>query len=596
MASNRRLIAVDCETDPAKHGRVPEPFVWGVFDGREYFHFSSTTEFVEWLSKQNVIAYAHNGGKFDFMFLVQYIKKTKAQVINGRIVKMMLGKAELRDSIAIMPTPLKSFGKKKDIDYRKMEADVREENMPEIIEYLKYDCISLYELVDEYRKIAGKRTTIASNALAFSRKLGINMGRTNHVFDEKMRPFFFGGRCEVFKPGTHKNIRLLDIHSAYPYAMSRDHPCGNIRKYLTYSEFDALTREEKERCFLHLQCYAKGCFPYRTKTGLEFPHMYGEYYVTGWEYIAALDLQLISKVEFIEIISLPDVVNFSPYVEHWYVYKESHPKDTYPIQYEIGKRMMNSLYGKSAQNIARYFDYRIMPAGTPLCENFKPIPKDKTYCMKCGDKADNHGWTKCVEYQAIEVHRRPALWKYEFRFGKEWEGQPLYNNVATGASITGFTRAHLLRAIHAIGIKHVIYSDTDSIICNASADLSKLSMTEKLGDWGDEGVGLIGHFAGKKIYGIMLNKICTKHNAPSGQKCKDCEQPEKTHGKAYKIKIASKGSKLTFKDIEALMRGETITWKSDFPSFSIAGEPSFMIRNIRSTAKAIPPFDPSRRE
>jgi hypothetical protein len=587
MTNNRRLIAVDCETDPAKHGRVPKPFVWGVFDGTNYFYFFSTPDFVAWLSKQNVIAYAHNGGKFDFMFLIKYVGETNAQVINGRIVKMKLGRAELRDSIAIVPEALKKFGKKKDIDYWKMEADVRDEHMPEILEYLKYDCVSLYEVVSEYRKIAGKKTTIAGNALAFSKKLGIDMGRTNHTFDERMRPYFFGGRCEVFQPGTHKNIRVIDIHSAYPFAMCHDHPCGNIRQRLSYTAFNSLTREEKQRCFIRLTCKAKGCFPFRTKTGLEFPHMQGEFYITGWEYIAALELNLVSNVEFLEIISLPNTINFKAYVDHWYELKRNTDKNLDPIHYIIAKIMMNSLYGKSAQNIARYFDYKILPCGTALCEEPVPSKKDHTICKLCGEKLMDHGWRKSVEYEDIEVHRRAALWKYEFRFGKEWEGQPLYNNVATGASITGFTRAHLLRAIYTVGIKNVIYCDTDSIICKASADLSKLGMTDKLGDWGDEGTGSIGHFAGKKMYGIILDKICKTHNAPTGEKCKDCYQPEETHGKAHKVKIASKGSKLTLTDIEALMRGEKVVWKSEFPSFSVAGRPDFVVRNIRSTAKPV---------
>ena len=32
----RKLIAIDCETDPFKAGRVPEPFIWGMYDGNEF--------------------------------------------------------------------------------------------------------------------------------------------------------------------------------------------------------------------------------------------------------------------------------------------------------------------------------------------------------------------------------------------------------------------------------------------------------------------------------------------------------------------------------------------------------------------------------
>lgn len=595
MASDRRLIAVDCETDKAKYGRVPAPFIWGVYDGKNFRYFRDTADFVAWLATQNCIAYAHNGGKFDFMFLIQYITEgTKAQVIGGRIVKMNIGKCELRDSFSAIPAALKFFGKD-EIDYDKMEASIREQHMEEIISYLKTDCVSLYELMTRYRTIAGKKTTIASNALTYSRKLKIDPGKTNHTYDKNMRPFFFGGRCQVFQPGIHRNIRIIDIHSAYPFAMTYDHPVGSERIHITPGQFRKLAREQRQRCFIRLRCFSNGAFPMRGKTDLQFPIAHGEYLVTGWEFVAAEDIGLISDIEFIDIVTLPSVINFTPYVTHWYDYKARHNKKTNPFEYEIGKRMMNALYGKLAQNPTRYFDYKIMPAGSLVCDYMDcewNADKKKNVCKNCGETELDHGWLLAQEYGNIEIHRRSTLWKYEQKFGKAWEGHPIYNNVATGASITGFTRAHLLRAIHTVGIDNVIYCDTDSIICFASADLSKLSLSEKLGDWADEGTGSVGLFAGKKQYGIKLDNICRKFDMDQNHPkkvCKNCEHGERGHGNSPEIKIASKGARLYFPQIEALMRGETVQWHSDFPSFSIAGDARFVLRNIRATAKAIAP-------
>ena len=586
MRNDRRLWAVDCETDPAKYGRVPKPFLWGAYDGSTFLLFRTTTEFVEWAKQQHGILYAHNGGKFDFMFLIIFVGQSKAQVINGRIVKMNLGKAEMRDSISIIPEALKKFGKS-EIDYAKMEADVRGEHDEEIVRYLKQDCVVLYDLVSEYRRVAGKQITIAGNALKFSKKLGINPGRTNYTYDKNLRQFFFGGRCQVFKPGTHADIRVIDIHSAYPYAMTHDHASGAEWVHLNEKYFRCLSREEQQRCFIRIRCFSNGAFPKRGKTELNFPVGEDIFEITGWEYLAAVDLKLIYEVEILDVIMHNSVINFSPYVAHWYDYKSKHDKKTQPIQYTIGKIMMNSLYGKLAQNPLRYYDYKIMPAGSNICFDYEPT--DKNICATCGEKDSDHGWSCYTEYENVEIHRRPANWKWEFKYGKAWEGQPLYNNVATGASITGFTRAHLLRAIHTVGIQHVIYCDTDSIICFKDADLSGLSRTDKLGDWGDEGTGSIGHFAAKKIYGIKMHEICKKYTPTPDYVCEKCGKPEKGHGNHPVIKIASKGSRLKFADIEALMRGEIINWKSPFPSFSVAGEPDFVVRNIRQTAKAIPP-------
>ena len=560
MSRSRRIIAADCETDPFLHKRTPEPFIWGAYDGSAFRTFNTTDEFVAWASVQHAVIYFHNGGKFDAMFLLVSIlklaeekKPVRAQIINGRIVKIYLGQAEIRDSYAAIPEALSMFGKG-DIDYAKMEKDVRHLHMPEIITYLKQDCVSLFDLITEYRKIAGNQLTIASNALKFSKRIGVDPGKTNASFDDVFRSFYYGGRTECFRPGVHRNIHIFDIRSAYPTAMCQYHPCGSEFVRLTTAQFQELDRHEKEKCFITLDanCHS-GCFPVRTKTGLDFPVGRGRYYVTGWEYIAAQDLRSFSEEMIVDVIRLSSEITFKPYIDHWFEYKASHDKKKNPIEYNIGKRMMNALYGKMAQNPARYYDYIYVPGGTPI--DFET------------------GWEQAAEYQNIEVHRREALWKYKQQFGNEWRGRPLYNNVATGASITGLARSYLLRAIHRVGSERIIYCDTDSLIVDKFSDLNVLPQSEKLGDWEKEAENCpIGYFVGKKLYGIDIG---------NSEKC-GCNNPLKKGCKRHKI--ASKGGKLTFADFKRLIKGEKVLWQNPAPSFSIAGEPSYVVRSIRSTA------------
>jgi hypothetical protein len=238
--------------------------------------------------------------------------------------------------------------------------------------------------------------------------------------------------------------------------------------------------------------------------------------------------------------------------------------------------MMNSLYGKLAQNITKYYDYKIMPAGTPICE-FEASRNDPALCALCNEKDNDHGWSLSTEFDGHEIHRRSSLFKYKLKFGAEWEARSLYNNVATGASITGFTRAHLLRAMATVGRENVIYCDTDSIIVKAGTDVSSIPQSPALGDWElEDDCAPIGHFAGKKLYGIK-----TSEKDKSGKNI---------------IKIASKGSKLAFEDLEAIISGKTVQWRSPAPSFSItsgnipgqnslAQDKMFVVRNIRRTAK-----------
>ena len=75
----RRVATADCETDPFKKGRIPRPFVWGFYDGDEYREFWGDTQddFAEFLGQQDVICYMHNGGKFDFHYLIEYFDATR---------------------------------------------------------------------------------------------------------------------------------------------------------------------------------------------------------------------------------------------------------------------------------------------------------------------------------------------------------------------------------------------------------------------------------------------------------------------------------------------------------------------------------------
>ena len=67
------IAAADCETDPFEHGDMSiRPFIWGYFDGGNYYEFLSTLEFVKFCREKidsETIIYLHNGGKFDLQFL-----------------------------------------------------------------------------------------------------------------------------------------------------------------------------------------------------------------------------------------------------------------------------------------------------------------------------------------------------------------------------------------------------------------------------------------------------------------------------------------------------------------------------------------------
>lgn len=507
------------------------------------------------------------------MYLLSFFPsdvEIKAQIINGRIVAIKIGECELVDSFAAVPQSLKSI-KKDEIEYWKMNPEFQEEYWDEIIHYLKGDCVYLYELMIAYRGAAGKKKTIASNALAHANKLGIDPGKTNFRFDTLYRPFYFGGRTECFKPGSWENIDVFDIRSSYPRAMQEDHPTGTAFKWV--DSLKGLTRDEIERSFIVVDCFADGCFPLRNETteGLKFPTAHNRYNVTGWEYLAAKDIGLIDDEKIISVRYTDETITFYDYVQHWYEYKNRYNKKIDPINYTIGKIMMNSLYGKLAQDASKYSDYKIVPNDARLPCN-SPHPDRYGVCKICDFQELDHGWTFFTKFEGKTFHRRESLWKHQYRFGIEWEAKPLYKNVATGASITGYARASLLRAIHAVGREHVIYCDTDSLCVTQFADTSSLSQTDKIGDWEREITRApVGHFGGKKLYAIDIEPAA---------KC-TCED---RNGSCKRHKVVTKGARLTFKEVEKIVNGEEILYQPAAPSFSLANGINFTNRLLRRTS------------
>lgn len=573
MGTKRKIATCDCETDPFDGVTIIRPFIWGYYDGKSFLVFNTTQEFFDFICTKPVILYAHNGGKFDFMYLLSFIPEgveIKCQVINGRIVAMRIGEAELVDSFAAVPQGLGTI-KKDEIAYWKMAKHCRADHMEEITAYLKSDCIYLYELMAAYRDAAGTKKTIASNALAFARKQGIDPGKSNYRFDNLYRPFYFGGRTECFQPGSWENISVYDIRSSYPRAMQEHHPTGTEFKW--QDDFTDMDDDEISRAFIVLKCYADGCFPLRDGIhGLQFPRAHGEYRVTGWEYLAARDLGLIEDVELISVRYTDDSITFAPYVQHWFDYKQRHNKKTDPINYTIGKIMMNSLYGKLAQDAGKYSDYKIVPTTEKLPCN-SPHPDAKGKCKICGYLDIDHGWSFYTKFEGKTFWRRDSLWKHKYRLGVEWEAKPLYKNVATGASITGYARASLLRAIHAVGREHVIYCDTDSLVVTQFANVSKLPQSDEIGDWECEiNRAPTGHFCGKKLYAIDIDV---------SKKCRCVERD----GHCPRHKVVTKGARLTFKEIEAIASGEEILYEPQAPSFSLANGIGFIDRRIRKTAQ-----------
>lgn len=561
----RKFATADCETDPFKNGRVPIPFIWGHYTLEEGFkYFFETKDFVDFIRDREEIIYFHNGGKFDVHFLFEYIdEQSDVMVVNGRIAKIKIGKAELRDSFMLLPVPLSAY-KKDDFDYNKMEKENRKANMPEIHTYLSNDCIYLYEILAKNFALYGQKISLASSAFDFWHKKHSTLKykpKSPAGFFKTYQPYYFGGRVECFKKGiVEEKFNVYDIRSAYPRAMLEEHPYGTEYKVST-----KLPDTGIEICLVKFRGRSFGCLPHRDK-GLKFSHdeVDRNYFATGWELKAGLEAGTI-KIRTIErVTKFTQTINFKDYVGFFYEEKEKH-RTVKGAEYLLAKLYLNSLYGKFGQNSEDHRNYELIEP--------QYIQSQLETC--CENTCKNYN-----DYCGIIEHRN---WTYENLLGKLAlvscpirEEKRHYYNVVTAASITGFVRAYLYEQLRRA--ENLLYCDTDSIACTGFQG----KIGNEIGDWEDEGSFIRAAIGGKKLY--AFEKSDEDKNKSISKREKELER-KLTKQERYDagFKISSKGVRLSAGEILDIASGEEIEYKNIAPTFSIGNEPKFVKRKVKRT-------------
>lgn len=523
--SSKLFAVADCETDPFKQNRIPAPFAWGYYDGCDYREFTSVSAFVEFVREQPVILYAHNGGKFDWHFLLDYLDEySELMVIAGRVAKFKIGECEFRDSYNILPVPLAAY-EKDEIDYSIFEPDQRTKpsNWHAIMDYLRSDCLNLYRFVAEFIGRYGMSLTLAGAAMKqWQHICDVKAPKTSSSFYNDIKPYYYGGRVECFKSGiVDTAFKVIDINSAYPHAMKHLHPYGDIN-----SITDKLPNSTAyiSRSMITLSGISRGALPYPAKEGLCFPNdnVKRQYHVTGWEYLAAMETGALGPHIIEKVIQFNDSVRFDEYVDTFYAIKENSTKGS--PDYIFAKLFLNSLYGKFGANPEKYNEYIVVK------------PHHIAH-------AENDGYEHVAFVADWSLCARPLD-----------DVKQRYYNVATAASITGFVRANLWRAIKQC--TGVIYCDTDSIVCQTTGNLPLDA--KALGAWDVEAECNYGAIAGKKLYALR-----------------------QTNGK---WKTASKGVKLTPDEIIQVAQGHAVTYNPEAPSFSIKRGIRFVPRKIVRSA------------
>jgi len=529
MSKEKTLWAFDCETPMFKYGRLPAPFLWcAISEYGDRFIFwgeNSTQEFMRWImTLNNDLLIAHNGGKFDTLFLKEIISGSMLMV-DGRIIKCSPKKGvEIRDSFAILPMALKKLGAKMEIDLKKHEDNVREKHKAEIIRYCLQDCVVLLEAVQNFYRMAGRRRlTIASQASAELRAIYPDLPKLNATHHAEFSPFFFGGRVQAMQKGIIKgNFKLYDVNSMYPHVMATyHHPYGDS---YTVKDYHAKNIPENGAGFFMGTCDSRAAFPVRQKNKTT-PYTIGknlDIKITIHELVAAQ--QCDAACNFRGKLLLPTFsTTFDKFIlPHFASRKKAKAVgDAGADLYH--KLIPNSSYGRFAMS---------------------PDGREETYYAEKGEDISElklNGFT----VKDIDLHAERFILSRDV--SRPWA---FYEDVATGASITGAARAELMRGIY--HAKNPLYCDTDSIMCEEL----DCRIGKELGEWKHECSFDTAAIAGKKMYALIEKKRI--------------------------VKQASKGVVACASEIYMVADGDEIEIFNDAPVMRLKGT-KFMSRKIRMT-------------
>jgi hypothetical protein len=515
------ILTMDFETDPFEFGVNPRPFACGIYDGQNFDSIWSPKCASRMLERLKSLPpstiYMHNGGKFDIFFILESLE-AEMLIINGRVVSAHVGKHEVRDSFAIIPVALSQY-KKDDIDINKLHRDSRAANRVEILSYLRGDCVYLHELVSAFHEEFGDKMTIGSAAMQQLKKFH-PYKTINSRIDKRFREDFFrGGRVQVFQSGIlKKKFKILDENSMYPDAMKNF-------KHPNAVNFDVDNKITKDTAFIIAEGRNYGAFAVRNAIGgLDFTRETGRFNCTIHEWSAALDTKMFEPIKVVKTFGCSDWISFDGFVDHFFAGRVKAKAEGNKILDLFYKLILNSAYGKFAQNPDSFCDHCITRGGHP-----------------------GEGWEARYSHGDGKI----IIWeKPKAQIGKFQQG---YYNVAIGASITGAGRSKLMQGIAAA--TDLIYCDTDSLICRDLPGI-KLSDTE-LGAWKLEGHGTSIAVAGKKMYACFDGNVC--------------------------IKKATKGARLTPEEIVKVAGGQMVKYRNAAPNFKLNGQVKFIEREIRRT-------------
>lgn len=377
----KRLAEIDskpikkCVVDLETYDMI-NPYAVGFYDGKTMAVFDGDDciqQFLDlFLTKKyrNYVCFAHNGGKFDFTFIQEHMRKnryfgkyTLKPIITNKMIQITIydgnrNRWVLRDSTAFFTDSLKNVARNFQVENQKGEMDHNKVNFwnwrnltDEWKPYLIKDCKSLYEIMEKFELYLIENYKVNLRKVISTAQLAMTIYRrrflphaipTYEAYEKDIRQAYKGGRVEVIQHYA-ENVKHYDVNSLYPYVM-RKYPMPVGRPYLQeikISDFGIV--------FAKVTCPKDLKIPLlctkREDGKLIFPT--GTF--SGWFCTPELQKakQIGYKIEIEHGYKFSKSYLFDDYIDHSYKLKKQSEDGS--VSYTLAKLLMNSLYGKFGQ-------------------------------------------------------------------------------------------------------------------------------------------------------------------------------------------------------------------------------------------------------
>jgi hypothetical protein len=385
------------------------------------------------------------------------------------------------------------------VDYKKTQElffkTVSPDN-PLLKEYLKYDCVSLYEILmtllgHTKLKVADfvKCPTTASLSMKIFKmnfpdqyEMAISSNFYGHnIIDELfLREGYSGGRTEVFRE-FGRDLFHYDVNSLYPYVCRKySYPVGNHwtleeeeaelewERFLFFGEFGGMVKATVNIPDMYLPV-----LPYRClKRGkLIFPVGTITHTWTMHELKFAME-RGVEVVKVHKTISFEKMSNiFIGFVNQFEKIKKENKEKNKSLS-NFAKRILNALYGKFAMIRERdnYISQKEIPG---MLEKMKKQKAPDENTIEFFELVLEHGGQKAMEiYYSDEDSEKSVCLHYPheemeediFIYPKTLKSE--YVQVQISAYVTSYARMELYQTMEWVlkNKGHIYYCDTDSLV------------------------------------------------------------------------------------------------------------------------------------